>query len=339
MSALTHKVENIWSKPETIPEPVSVEDYYHENVSFLVAPYERLRLEQVVIAKFREKVSIFLGLGFIGIFLMAAYLGYIDGENSLKFSIYGLIVVIGGLIFWCSRPAAHMNSEIKSKVFPKILGYLDGDFSFNLKPPFKVVDLKDSGIIPNFTSERTEDYISGIHDGVKIEVFEATLKQKQGKRSVTVFTGMFVVLSVHKNFSSKTIIKKDGGAVGNWFGKAIKTFSSLERVKLEDPVFEEKYEVYSDDQIEARFLLTPAFMERLLHLGMIPEFRHATNPIECSFYDDKFLLKIPVPHNRFETAHISEPIDFLNDTKKLINEMNEIFQIIKVLKMNQRMNL
>ncbi len=42
-------------------------------------------------------------------------------------------------------------------------------------------------------------------------------------------------------------------------------------MRLEDPAFEEAFQVFSDDQVEARYLLNPGFMQRLLdldrHLG------------------------------------------------------------------------
>jgi hypothetical protein len=38
-------------------------------------------------------------------------------------------------------------------------------------------------------------------------------------------------------------------------------------VRLEDPAFERAYEVYGSDQVSARALLTPAFMERFLALA------------------------------------------------------------------------
>ena len=41
----------------------------------------------------------------------------------------------------------------------------------------------------------------------------------------------------------------------------------MQPVRLEDAAFEKKYEVYSSDQIEARALLTPAFMERFVALA------------------------------------------------------------------------
>jgi hypothetical protein len=41
----------------------------------------------------------------------------------------------------------------------------------------------------------------------------------------------------------------------------------MEPVRLENPEFERRFEVYSDDQIEARALLTPAFMDRFTALA------------------------------------------------------------------------
>ena len=39
-------------------------------------------------------------------------------------------------------------------------------------------------------------------------------------------------------------------------------------MKLENPDFEKTFDVYSTDQIEARYLLSPSMMERLLALEM-----------------------------------------------------------------------
>ena len=40
-----------------------------------------------------------------------------------------------------------------------------------------------------------------------------------------------------------------------------------EKIRLEDPEFQKLFEVYCDDQITARYVLTPAFMERLKKLN------------------------------------------------------------------------
>ncbi len=86
---------------------------------------------------------------------------------------------------------------------------------------------------------------------------------------------MFILLDMNKNFSGKTIVKRDTGIIGNWFTKKFRrkldSYASrsklLKSVKLEDPIFEKKFEVYSSDQVEARYLLTTSFMERILELS------------------------------------------------------------------------
>jgi hypothetical protein len=63
---------------------------------------------------------------------------------------------------------------------------------------------------------------------------------------------------------STAIVASEGllASVREWLGG-----DGRSRVKLEDPEFEAAYQVWSTDQIAARALLTPAFMERLLALA------------------------------------------------------------------------
>lgn len=43
----------------------------------------------------------------------------------------------------------------------------------------------------------------------------------------------------------------------------------LEKIFLEDREFNENYNIYSDDQVEARYILTPTFMEKIKNIQMI----------------------------------------------------------------------
>lgn len=63
---------------------------------------------------------------------------------------------------------------------------------------------------------------------------------------------------MNKKFEGKTVVLKDSG----WLN-LFKKIGRPERVKLEDVSFERQFEVFSDNQIEARYLLTTAFMERM----------------------------------------------------------------------------
>ena len=59
----------------------------------------------------------------------------------------------------------------------------------------------------------------------------------------------------HKDFKGKTTILRD---------RLFKLRFGESRVKMENPDFENTFDVYSTDQVEARYLITPFMMERLL---------------------------------------------------------------------------
>ncbi len=145
---------------------------------------------------------------------------------------------------------------------------------------------------------------------------------------------------MNKNFNGQTIVLKDRGMIGSFLtiqknGNWIKPeFFAFEKVKLEDPVFEKIFNVYSTDQIEARYLLTTAFMERLITLTEI----FKNNPIECSFYDDHLLITIQCK-NLFTPGPINKSEDFIDDSKILLKSINTIFEIIDILKLDQNIGM
>ncbi len=95
------------------------------------------------------------------------------------------------------------------------------------------------------------------------------------------------------------------------------------------------FEVYSDDQVEARYLLTVTFIERLKEL--VENF--GGKSIQCCFYNNKLLMMIPIEKDLFETGSIYEAEDFIDDSKSLLKELSLIFNIIDTLKLNMKINL
>ena len=79
-----------------------------------------------------------------------------------------------------------------------------------------------------------------------------------------------------------------GGVNGTYFHVTTKLPENQEVVRLEDPVFDKLFNVYSNDQIEARYLLTTTFMERLIEV----EKAFGSQKIECSFYKQSLVMAI-----------------------------------------------
>ncbi|MGM8892158.1 DUF3137 domain-containing protein, partial [Psychrobacter sp. 1Y1] len=105
-------------------------------------------------------------------------------------------------------------------------------------------------------------------------------------------------------------------------------------VKLEDPIFEKQFDVFSTDQIEARYLLTVTFMERLQALSASFD-----NKIQCAFYQNKLLIMLGSKDNRFEMASIFKAATFEYEFSQINKEMKQLFAIVDVLQLDQSTGL
>ncbi len=73
-------------------------------------------------------------------------------------------------------------------------------------------------------------------------------------------------------------------------------------MKLEDPRFEQEFVVYADDQVEARYVLTPSLMERLV------EFKQkAGRPSASRFLGPNVNIAIETERNMFEPGVRAAP--------------------------------
>ena len=124
-----------------------------------------------------------------------------------------------------------------------------------------IVDLRGAGLVPDWDRSSFEDRLTGERNGVDFEFFEARLEERRrttdskGRtrtRWVTVFDGQCLRFRFHKTFQGRTTLLRDAG-----FFNRFNRRRGMERVRLESNVFEDAFEVYSTDQVEARFLLTP----------------------------------------------------------------------------------
>jgi hypothetical protein len=309
--------------------------HYEEHIRPHVKRFEEKRINALKSLKSRSIKSIV-----VFCLLCAAIPGLLItfefAEGGYKILAILTLLAIVALVAFAYKPISDYRSEVKGLIYPEIFKYFGRDFVYDRKGPLAVKSLMDSEIIPSHDQVKKEDYIKGEHNGVKLEMMEATLYKRirHNKRTETkvTFQGIMILLSMNKNFTGKTIVKRDVGFIGNFLNKS---FSKYENVKLEDPVFEDKFEVYSSDQVEARYLLTTSFMERLLELSDV----FGEGGIQCSFYNDRLLLLIPTSKNRFEASSVFKPATFVDDINMILKEMSLIFQIIEMLKLDEKTGL
>jgi len=186
-----------------------------------------------------------------------------------------------------------------------------------------------------FTTEpdryKTQDLISGTADKTSFwfaEVhaeYKTETQTKNGTKTTwhTIFKGIIFVADFNKNFEVSTVVRPKGvgDAIGAWFSKNVFSFGNSELVHLENTIFDEIFVTYSRNQIEARYILTPAMMERILELN-----KKSEDTISLSFIDSKMYIAFPLSHNYFEAPIHSSLLvpDLLTDDLSIVQFMQDI---------------
>lgn len=109
----------------------------------------------------------------------------------------------------------------------------------------------------------------------------------------------------------------------------------MQNVNLEDTNFEKQFDVYTRDQIEARYLLTPTFMERLKSLNT----SFGTKGIKCSFFDEYIMFAIPTKKDLFELGSLYKSLNSNKLVEVFYDELHSIQEMIDHLKLNEKIGL
>lgn len=109
----------------------------------------------------------------------------------------------------------------------------------------------------------------------------------------------------------------------------------MQDVKLEDVSFDKRFNVYTTDQVEARYILTPTFMEKLKSL----ETAFGAKNIKCSFFDDQTMFAIPCKKDLFELGSLFKPLNSNKSIENFYNELHSIQQMIDHFKLNEKIGL
>lgn len=233
-----------------------------------------------------------------------------------------------------------MRGDFKAVLVERTCGFLGLDYEAK-GFDFPIDRFAGAGLISrNYQKAEFEDHISGEHDGVRFALCEANLEHhpkrstignenENEKEITTVFKGLVLVYSFDKPFSGETRVLPDF----TWLGNKLMAFGldaehPGERVMLEDPIFEGKFEVYSTDQVEARYLLTPGFMERLKELAT--HFGDLRN-VSFAFSDTDLLVCLRTIDDRFEGGSLFKSFATRDRAEQLVEELGLIFTVIDVL--------
>ena len=275
---------------------------------------------------------------FFGIFLFIISFGITHVFSSynlvtnLLSGVIGLlgVVLILGSIPWFVMP---FESHIKSLIMPILLKNIPlfKWSSLNITSlGYKICKLiRASKLVGRFNEVNADECFQGVYKNVAIDINELKLNLVGIGLPFPVvkFNGVIVKLIPPRRYKGLTLIKKK--KIINMSPKALKY------VNLEDLEFEKDYNVYSNDQIEARYVLTTAFMERFKNIKLA--FR--ASKIEASISEQGILLAISTNRDLFKVGKLWRPIADYEQFKTMMEEFASILELIDTLKLEQNIGM
>lgn len=258
--------------------------------------------------------------------------GFLNNSGDMPVGIF--LMASCFVILLLSGPVYFFKKKAKNVIMPDFAGFF-GTFSYENEACLPDSLMRDSGLFKSYNTHSGDDYFSGFYKDVKISISEECLKDitperqnnKVRTKSRTVFDGICILLEMNKNFKGRTVVLKDRGLFNAFTG-----ISGLERIRLEDTKFESIFEVYGSDQIEARYLLTTAFMERMLKLRDL----FGGKSVQFSFKDRELLIAVPTSQNLFEACSFFRSNVNRRKVYRVFDQFCQVFSVVDVLKLNQK---
>ena len=309
-------------------------DFYYKTLFPTLEDLEKQR-KQV-----RYRIFLF-GLGYS----LAYFLVLVFMKNILLVSLDAigfvlvLYVAIGGFIY--KMLVKDYTKEFKDKVIYPLIKEIDSNLHYNALDHVSQRLFRDSKIFTsNIDKFEGNDFVQGEIDGVKLQ-FSDVHAQKKHKNSKgghswsTIFEGLFIVGEFNKHFKEKTVILPDsaqntfGDLIGGWLQSNNVGRDKL--VKMDSVEFEKEFVVYSTNQIEARYILSHALMEKLLLFK-----KKSSHPISISFIGGSIHMAIEYNKDLFEPSVFSSLLDY-KVAMEYVQTLHLAIGIIDELKLNEKL--
>lgn len=188
----------------------------------------------------------------------------------LQIMMFALVIIGGGFFAWANSIRQRMVDSLKQEMNGTLARALGIEYQVGVGwgPEFGLAG--DYGLLPSHDNSYFQDEWKGKVGGTDFLLYEIKLTETRGsgknRHTVTVFQGILLNFRFARDFIGTTLVRRDGFKFTLFGDTKSYNGQTLERIKMVDPQFEDAFDVYGTDQVEGRYLVHPAYCERLLQL-------------------------------------------------------------------------
>jgi len=274
----------------------------------------------------------------------AYLLGYIPGKNETHYDLhfhmwFGLVFVVIAIFICIGKENKSYQNEIKKTLFQKLLDVFSQNINYGIGC-ISNREFENCGLYNHAIESRTDDdCFEGNYNGVDFIMNETDFgyytRDSKGRRHYhSMFNGVAMRFKMQKQIKAKVLIHS----------KALFKYvpHGFEKVSLEYADFAKKYEVYTkhdvssyEGQIEARYLLNAAFLDRFMQLKT----SFKTNNIKLSVDGDTMYVMLGTSRDLFEMNHLLGKIDDIRQYETLFDEFASVLSFMDVLNLASKTGL
>jgi hypothetical protein len=295
--------------------------------------------ERQRLAKEATSSTIIWGLVVAVVGLIIAVMFFSQFAQAFFFPILAGLIAAG--IAYSSK-AQEYRSTYKMLIVDRVVQIVGSELRYWPKNHISESDYDASRLFRSADRFNGEDLVQGRVGATQLQFSEIHAEYKttnsKGQTSWhTIFRGVLFIADFNKHFHGTTTVKPDNAErlLGR-FGQSLQAFGdqidfdNRQLVKLEDPEFEKMFAVSSTDQIEARYILSPSMMRRLLDLRT----RHGCD-VHVAFIANHIYLALSQNSDLFEPPSMRTPLT-VDAVRRIIADLQSVLCIVEELDLNTR---
>ena len=260
------------------------------------------------------------------IFVICMCLG--KESDFLKQILALSFIILNFLFFILMYIKGRYENFAKHKILISMLSYF-GNFEYSKSSidnnNFKNRYINNLKLFEYQNIYSVDDRIRGLYGEIFIDIAEINNYEKKGIIKTENRIGknaLFIRAESPKNYEGITIITTQSH------------YKNMQEINLESVDFSKMFKVYSTDQIEARYLLTTAFMERLMEISK----KEYVDKLHVSFEQNSMNIFIESSKDWFEIP-INKSLDNMLNLRQIVDEFIIIIKLANTLKLEQNIGI
>lgn len=277
-----------------------------------------------------NKISMIITLIVMMCFISLVYVyGELDGAIFLGIIFFVIIISFGitaatkGTVN--GKDIALFNQNFKELFVLKALNDNFDDVNFTPERGFEESFINKIGMLDTADRYHSNDLFSAKYNGIDFQQAdihtEDRYEDNEGHVSyITRFKGRYMIFEFNKTFKANVSVASKG-----FSSASLPRKKKFHEVKMEDVEFNKCFKVYSENEYDAFYILTPHFMEKLKELN-----NKVNGELLFGFVDNKLHIAVDNYDDSFEHDVFVE-IDEVSIENEILKDIKLITDFVKDL--------